>query len=245
MPEENDRRSIIFDLFCKLDNGKHVIIEMQNKRQDYFVERALFYLSRAISMQGEKGEEWEYGINAVIGVFITHFNLFDNNDNKDVLCEMRLMNPKTNKTISDKIRGYFIQLPKFKKSNNGCADHFEEWIYNLKNMERMGNIEFKDKEVFKRLWDLSNCSMLSFEERNKYERSLKAYRDYVNQINYAKKEGMEEGKAEGRVEGREEGKAEGRAEERLKTITLLRESGMSDEEIAFRLKIDIEEIKSL
>lgn len=90
--EENDRRSIIFDLFCKLDNGKHVIIEMQNKRQDYFVERALFYLSRAISMQGEKGEEWEYGINAVIGVFITHFNLFDNNDNKDVLCEMRLMN---------------------------------------------------------------------------------------------------------------------------------------------------------
>jgi predicted transposase YdaD len=43
----------------------------------------------------------------------------------------------------------------------------------------------------------------------------------------------------------EEGKAEGRAEERLKTITLLRESGMSDEEIAFRLKIDIEELKSL
>ena len=223
--EENDRRSIIFDLFCKLDNGKHVIIEMQNKRQDYFVERALFYLSRAITMQGEKGEEWEYGINAVIGVFITHFNLFGNKDNKDVLCEMRLMDPKTNKTISDKIRGYFIQLPKFKKSNNGCADHFEEWIYNLKNMERMGNIEFKDKEVFKRLWDLSNCSMLSFEERNKYERSLKAYRDYVNQINYAKKEGI----------------AEGRAEERSKTITLLRKGGMSDEEISSLLKIDIEE----
>ena len=96
-------------------------------------------------------------------------------------------------------------------------------------MERMGNIEFKDKEVFKRLWDLSNCSMLSFEERNKYERSLKAYRDYVNQINYAKKEGI----------------AEGRAEERSKTITLLRKGGMSDEEISSLLKIDIEEVKSL
>lgn len=154
---------------------------------------------------------------------------------------MRLMNPKTNKTISDKIRGYFIQLPKFKKSNNGCADHFEEWIYNLKNMERMGNIEFKDKEVFKRLWDLSNCSMLSFEERNKYERSLKAYRDYVNQISYAKKEGMAEGIEKGKAEGREEGIAE----ERSKNIKLLRESGMSDEEISFRLKIDIEELKSL
>jgi hypothetical protein len=44
----------------------------------------------------------------------------------------------------------------------------------------MGNIEFKDQEVFDRLWNLSNCSMLSIEERRKYERSLKAYRDYVN-----------------------------------------------------------------
>ena len=79
--------------------------------------------------------------------------------------------------------------------------------------------------------------MLSFEERNKYERSLKAYRDYVNQINYAKKEGI--------AEGRAEGKAEGIAEERSKTITLLRKGGMSDEEISSLLKIDIEEVKSL
>lgn len=105
----------------------------------------------------------------------------------------------------------------------------------------MGNIEFKDKEVFKRLWNLSNCSMLSFEEHNKYERSLKAYRDYVNQISYAKKEGLAEGIEKGKAEGR----AEGIAEERSKNINLLRESGMSDEEIAFRLKINIEEVKSL
>ena len=223
---ESDGRTIIFDLLCKLDNGMNVIIEMQNKNQDFFVDRAVFYLSRAISMQGEKGGKWKYGINSVIGIFITQFRVFDS---EDVLSEMKLIDPKTNKTASDKIHGYFIQLPKFKKSNNGCVDHFEEWIYNLKNMERMGNIEFKNQEVFERLWNLSNCSMLSIEERRKYERSLKAYRDYVNQLDFAKAEGREEG----------------RAEERALMISTLRKNGMSDDKIAFYLDIDIEEVKSV
>lgn len=223
---EDEGRTIIFDLFCTLDNGKNVIIEMQNKRQDYFVDRAVYYLSRAISGQGEKGKEWKYGIHSVIGIFITQFQLFSNDD---VLCEMKLMNPKTKETISDRIHGYFIQLPKFKKTNNGCIDHFEEWIYNLKNMERMGNVEFKDQEVFERLWNLSNNTMLSLEERHKYERSLKAYRDYINQIDYAKEEGRQEGKEE----------------ERANTIHLLRKSGMCDEEIASRLEMNIAAVKSI
>ena len=97
----------------------------------------------------------------------------------------------------------------------------------------MGNIEFKDQEVFERLWNLSNCSMLSIEERRKYERSLKAYRDYVNQLDFAKNEG--------RAEGREEGKTE----ERAKTICTLRRKGKSDEEIASLLDLDIEDVKSV
>ena len=101
----------------------------------------------------------------------------------------------------------------------------------------MGNIEFKDQEVFERLWNLSNCSMLSIEERRKYERSLKAYRDYVNQLDFAKNEG--------RAEGREEGKAEGKTEERFKIISTLKRKEKSDEEIASLLDLDIEDVKSV
>lgn len=224
--EVDDGRSVIFDLFCKLDNGKNVIIEMQNKRQDFFVDRAVFYLSRAISEQGEKGKEWRYGINAVIGVFITHFRLFKKGG---VLSEMKLINPETNETVCDKIHGYFIQLPKFRKSNIRCADHFDEWIYNLKNMERMGNVEFKDKDVFKRLWDLSNCSTLSIEERHRYERSLKAYRDYINQVDYAMAEG----------------EAKGETKERMKNAKRMKEEGIDINLIHKITDLPIEEIENL
>ena len=117
----------------------------------------------------------------------------------------------------------------------------------------MGNIEFKDQEVFDRLWNLSNCSMLSIEERRKYERSLKAYRDYVNQLDFAKnegraegrEEGRAEGREEGRAEGREEGKAEGKTEERFKIISTLKRKEKSDEEIVSLLDLDIEDVKSV
>ena len=102
-------------------------------------------------------------------------------------------------------------------------------------------IEFKNLEVLERLWKLSNYSMLSIEERRKYERSLKAYRDYVNQLDFAKNEGRAEGREEGRAEGREEGKTE----ERAKTICTLRRKGKSDEEIASLLDLDIEDVKSV
>lgn len=83
--------------------------------------------------------------------------------------------------------------------------------------------------------------MLSIEERRKYERSLKAYRDYVNQLDFAKNEGRAEGREEGRAEGREEGKTE----ERAKTICTLRRKGKSDEEIASLLDLNIEDVKSV
>ncbi len=223
---ENYGRTIIFDLFCTLDNGKKVIIEMQNKNQNFFVDRAVFYLSKAITKQGEKGEEWKYGINSVIGVFITKFNVFENDE---FLSEMKLMNPNTNETVCDKIHGYFIQLPKFKKTGIGCVDHFEEWIYNLKNMERMGNIEFKDKEIFERLWNLSNCAMLSPEERNTYERSLKAYRDYLNQIDYAK----------------QEAKLEATLETKVDMAKKLKEQGIDINAISLASGLTVEEINKL
>ena len=40
-------------------------------------------------------------------------------------------------------------------------------------------------------------------------------------------------------------KAEGRAEERSFMISMLKKKGMSDEEIAYYLDIDIEEVKSV
>ena len=67
IPEYNEGRGIIYDVYCTTEEGEHFIVEMQNKPQINFKERALYYLSSAIARQGVKGSEWMFDIKAVYG----------------------------------------------------------------------------------------------------------------------------------------------------------------------------------
>ena len=55
IPEYNEGRGIIYDVYCTTEDGEHFIVEMQNKSQINFKERALYYLSSAIASQNIKG----------------------------------------------------------------------------------------------------------------------------------------------------------------------------------------------
>ena len=57
LPGDEDMRAIIYDVYCTTDSGEQIIVEMQNRTQSNFKERALYYVARALSEQGQKGEE--------------------------------------------------------------------------------------------------------------------------------------------------------------------------------------------
>lgn len=56
---ESDGRTIIFDLFCKLDNGMNVIIEMQNKNQDFFCRQSSILPFKSNLCAGRKRKNME------------------------------------------------------------------------------------------------------------------------------------------------------------------------------------------
>lgn len=58
------------------------------------------------------------------------------------------------------------------------------------------------------------------------------------------KEVFEEGKEEGKKEGKEEGKEEGERAGKLSTVPLLRELGLSDEQIAEKLGLPLSDVQS-
>ena len=52
--ETKEGRCVIYDIFCTLDDGKHIILEMQNESHVNFDARALYYVSKSIVAQGKK-----------------------------------------------------------------------------------------------------------------------------------------------------------------------------------------------
>ena len=198
IPETNDDRNVVFDLFCTTDDGEKIIVEMQNRPQTYFIDRAVFYTSRAISNQGSVGE-WDYHLTPVITVCFMNFVAFGKEKGGSLgrkkeydapfRVDMILADEKTGKRLSDKMHFSFLQLPVFQKEEDECENDFERWIYILNNMETFQRMPFlAQNAVFRKLAEISDISALSKEEHRKYDESIKRYRDTMAVINYAVKE---------------------------------------------------------
>lgn len=236
LPEYMGDRGVIYDIYCTTEAGEHIIVEMQNRQQTNFKERALFYLSHTITRQGEKGARWEFDLKAVYGVFFMNFRLEDTPHK--LRTDIVLSDRDTHEVFSDKLRFIFIELPSFNKEEEECETDFERWIYILKNMETLNRLPFKArKAVFEKLEKIVDIASLSKEERMKYDESIKVYRDNLATISFAKNQGKEEGLKEGIEKGLKEGI--------LSVARNLRSGGMSVEAIAAATGLSIEEIEQL
>ena len=71
LPAFAQDRGVIYDVYCTNESGEQFIVEMQNRPQVNFRERALYYLSRAVARQGERGADWQFRLKAVYGVHIS------------------------------------------------------------------------------------------------------------------------------------------------------------------------------
>jgi predicted transposase/invertase (TIGR01784 family) len=185
-------RSPIYDILCETDSKEKIIVEMQNREHPNFKERMLYYASEAIVRQGERGTAWNYDIKAVYMVAFTNFVLTGYSDRLRI--DVGLTDLQRGGLFSDKLRLIYLQMPCFTKEMEECENHFERWIYILKNMEILERMPWAAQNaVFRRLAEVAEVSALSKEERIKYDRALKRYRDTYNAMTGAEQKGRAEG----------------------------------------------------
>ena len=94
-------------------------------------------------------------------------------------------------------------------------------------MEQLEHLSFKgQKALFARLEELARIANMNKKERAEYEAALKIYRDNENVVTTARREGKEEGRKEGLLEAARLMKQNGISFEQIKLCT-----GLTDEEI--------------
>ena len=157
---------------------------------------------------------------------------------KDII----LADKETHELFIDKMRFIFLELPSFIKEEEECANDFERWIYVLKNMETLKRMPFKaQKSVFDELEKIVDISALSKEDRMKYDKSIKIYRDNLAIASGQRKLGQKEGFEKGLEKGLEKGK-----EETLRQIALnMKSMGIPSEQIMQATGLSLDEINSL
>lgn len=236
-----DDRGVVFDVYCITNEGKHVIVEMQKKEQEYFADRALYYTARAIVQQGVRGI-WDYHLAPVYTVCFMDF-VSDSPVLKKFRTDLVLTDLQTRQQVSDRMRIVYLQLPLFDKHTEAeCMDIFDCWIYIVKNMNMFEQMPFSEKyPVFRKLAEIGDLRKLSREELELYDEDIKNMRDIYATRKFDEKRGMEKGMAKGRAEGR----AEGMAKEKLATARRLLSMGLSDEQVATATELPLEEIQKM
>ena len=191
-----DDRSLIYDVYCEVEGGEHIIVEMQNKSQPYFKNRSVYYIARSISRQGEPGIEWHY--SDVKAVYLIAFLNFKRSDiSNSFRTDVALMDMEHKALFSDKIRMVYLQLPYFTKDVDECETTFEKLIYVLKNMDVLQRMPWLAQDaVFQKLASIADVASLNKQERMAYDENLRKYRDTMAVMEGQYLEGMEKGKVD-------------------------------------------------
>ena len=235
LPETEQGRKVIFDIHCETDKGERIIIEMQNREQPHFKDRALYYLSHSVVEQGIKGT-WDYELAAVYGVFFLNFTLDEENGpdkngkegkfRRDII----LADRENGQVFNPKFRQIYIELPRFNKEEEECETDFE-----LKHMDTLDRMPFKArKAIFERLERIGSMANLTPKQRAQYEAEWKMYNDYYNTLDFAVEKGMKKGMEEGLQEGLQKGKestARNMKAEGITPLIIQKCTGLSLEEI--------------
>lgn len=195
---EADRKAI-FDLYCIGENGERFIVEMQKAKQNFFKDRSVYYSSFPIQEQAKKGD-WNYQLAAVYMVGILDFTFSEDETEQEVRHEVQMKDQKC-RVFYHKLMYIYLEMPNFSKAEGDLQTNFDKWMYVLQQLPYLQNRpQALQDRVFQKLFEAAEIAKFTPDEKNKYEESLKYYRDLKNVVDTS----FDEGKAEGKAEGKEE-----------------------------------------
>lgn len=246
---EDDRRSV-FDVYCENEKGDKIIIEMQKAEQQWFKDRSVYYSSFPIRSQGMKGK-WLFGLKAVYTIGILNFVFDEDKDDENYYHHVvQLMDVNKKEVFYDKLTYIYLEMPKFRKTEEELSDMTDKWLYALKNLSRLlERPKALQERIFRKFFEVAEVAALSKEEYAKYWESEKVFYDNQGAFMTADYKGytrgVMEGRAQGEAKGRAEGEAKGRAEERLANARSLMANGIPMDIIIKSLGLTPKEIEQL
>ncbi len=235
------------DLQAVLNDNTMVDIEMQIKNRHNIVTRSVFYGAKQLSGMTEKGTD--YGnIKKVILINILDYEFlpFEEYVSNTVM----VLDKHREYEITDKIKFYYIELPKFRKKCPDMGEKINQWLAFIDDKDR-GRIEMaeaRNKVLRKARQEMEYLTGDEEAKRLEYLKE-KWEMDYNSDINWARKEGMAEGEEKGEKRGKKagikEGVQKGIRQNQIEIAKKLLEMGKDMDEIMLITNLSQEEMENL
>ena len=209
-PKISGLKDTFLDVRATLDNGLQVIIEMQVLSVPGFGKRVLYNVAKTYSAQLRPREGYT-SLNPVIGLTITDFKMFSDDEVKGVLSRFGLYDPQNGVDYPIKdIELVFVELPKFKKNLAELQTVTDKWLYFMRYANELDDVPqtMKSEPAIEQAFQVANRVNLSQDELDDLEKREFFVRDMRHLVEVAEQKAEERGMERGMERGRQEEKIE-------------------------------------
>ncbi|KJU84941.1 transposase [Candidatus Magnetobacterium bavaricum] len=185
------------------------IVEIQVQKKFGFEKRVQYYTSKAYAAQLKEGDDY-HTLNQVIFIGIVEFNIYDGDD---YLTNHKILNTSTYKQELADLEFYFIELPKFTRTEDKLESITDKWIHFIKNAVSLHMIpKCADFVELKEAYDIANKMTWNEKELEIYDYWQMRSKDEVGVFMDGERKGLIEGERRGLIEGERKGLVKGKIE---------------------------------
>ena len=216
------------DIKAKNSKGEIIIVEVQNTRELYYLERILYGVSKAVTEHIDLNDYLYHGQTHFVGVH-TGDRLLVSTKERDAIVA---------KSPADIYPEYF--LIRVNEFNRVAVTPLEEWVNYLKtgfiasDTKTPGLAEAREKLLY---------YSMPTDERHAYDEHVNAVRIQNDVLSTAKLEGRIEGRAEGFEEGHAAGLLEGERKKQKEIARRMKENGVPMDVIIQSTGLSAEELE--
>jgi predicted transposase/invertase (TIGR01784 family) len=156
-------RKAVYDIFCVGENGDHFIVEMQQAKQNWFKDRAVFLSSFPIRDQAQKGKDelgkdWDFKLKAIYLIAVLDFE-YDQEEECRKLQRNVTLKDQDGDLFYDKLQFIFLQMPFFTKMESELQTRQDKWFNFLKNLADFSEIPniFRGAYFRASIYDSGGC----------------------------------------------------------------------------------------
>ena len=255
--DEDELFSTSVDVRAKLNDGTEVIIEIQVRKQHYFLNRFHYYLAnqlvenvQQLRQQGQTHKMYEQ-MEPVYGIAILEKTLLP--DEESPINIYWMANSRTGRPLNayykdgkqqNLLQIAFLELDKYNKDKH-IRDEGRQWL------EFFGNLPFSKapSRAVTHADSLLDSSSWTQEEKAMIDERIRIQENYdmtmETAIDEAREEGIEKGLEQGLERGLKQGLERGRHEERLELIHKMLSKGLSLEVVSDVTGLSLEELEGL
>ena len=217
----------IVDVRCTDSKNTTYIVEMQVMDHKDYAQRCQYYSAYSLASQLSRKESYKE-IKPVIFVGIVCFDMFKS---ENYLSHHLILNKETHEHGLTEMEFHFIELSKFKKSENELETIIDKWSYFLKKIYDLDRLpeSVGDVPEIKKAAELLEEAKWGKKELIEYEKYWDRYRLIESKIS----------------DSREEGREEGRKEETIKLVQGMLKADINLDTVSKISGLTIEQIKKL